>query len=79
MIGLDGVYRAVIDGDSWQACYDPDLGWIVSGPRWAKEVACKTVEDAEQEIIRQAEERRADLERSRGEEYQAWCMGWERV
>jgi hypothetical protein len=74
----DVVRKCVIDGEIW--CIQNELeGFLVCGPLWSTEKDCDSLAAAEEEIQNQIDERRAALAESRGQEYQAWCRGWERV
>jgi len=76
----NGCQRCVIDGESWLAIEVPETGgfWL-RGPLWARSNDCDSMAAVEEEIQNQIDERRAALAESRGQEYQAWCRGWERV
>lgn len=56
--------------------------FFIDGPSWftpSRVGGFPSFASVEEEIQNQIDERRAALAESRGQEYQAWCRGWERV
>jgi hypothetical protein len=74
-----GVHRCEIDGDTWEIEVECRDSFRITGPGWFRSRVRSSFGAAEAEIRSQIVERREALEESRGQEYQAWCRGYERV
>lgn len=79
----DETFQVVTDGIHWFAFGSESDGFLLTGPTWARERLCDSLDECSNQIKEILADREASLaeERAaaRGEEYQAWCRGWERV